>query len=439
MTKPSRHQLETFGQQLSSGLILGLIQVIFAVSYAALMFSGRLRHFIAYAMTVTLITATAGGLYGLFSQEPTFISGPGPTRPRCSRASWWRSLRFPPRDRRRCMRPLRCCWWRRSPPAHLPADRALRRDPAGALHPVPGDGRLPRVGRLADVQRRAPSLPGHRSLAGVTPCWTIRRPNSRRRAAGRRARLDDPPSGAAMAIPLFIAGTSIAINLLVREFCPPSIAACSPDRWFFAPFQQLEWLPPWQLQLDSAIALELLRLLPSFAVAFVGTLTVLLSLSSLELTYRRDFKLEPALRLHGWMTIAAALGGYLGVISIGRSTMCRQTGGGRWSGLVIAAVCLAVLFGLGGLMAWIPKVSLGALVLYLGVGMLRQWLWDLRRDLRPADLLQVVSILVCVIVFGYVVGFLAGLLAACIFFVVNYSHMPSIRLKTPRCNRCAVL
>jgi hypothetical protein len=72
---------------------------------------------------------------------------------------------------------------------------------------------------------------------------------------------------------------------------------------------------------------------------------VLLSLSSLELTYRSDYRLEPALRLHGPMTLfTAALGGYLCVISIGRSTMCHQTRGGRWSCLVIAGVCVAVLF-----------------------------------------------------------------------------------------------
>ena len=55
---------------------------------------------------------------------------------------------------------------------------------------------------------------------------------------------------------------------------------------------------------------------------------------------------------------------------------------------------------------------------------------DLRKELAGADLLQVLSILVCVVAFGYVVGFLAGLLASCIFFVVNYARMPHIRLDT---------
>jgi SulP family sulfate permease len=62
--------------------------------------------------------------------------------------------------------------------------------------------------------------------------------------------------------------------------------------------------------------------------------------------------------------------------------------------------------------------------------MLRQWFWDLRGSVSRTDWLQIAAILVCVVLFGYVVGFFVGLLAACIFFVVTYSRMPSIRLAT---------
>ena len=435
MIKPSQQEFGRLGQQLSSGLILGLIQVIFAVSYAALMFSGRLSSYIAYAMTVTLITAAAGGLYGLFSQEPTFVSGPESGTSSVLAGVMVALAALPATG---------------TPPLHAAlavllvasvstaltyllivrfgATRLVRFIPfqvmagflastgwlmaSGALNIIAGtplsvDG----VAALMDQPWR-PELAVGLLLVGVL-AWLIKR------------------FGAALAIPVFVVGTTLVVNVAVRQLCQAS-PACSLERWFFPPFGQLEWLPPWRLQLDAGMALELLRLLPSFlAVAFVGTLTVLLSLSSLELTYRKDFQLEPALRVHGRMTLlTAALGGYLCVISIGRSTMCHQTRGGRWSCLVIAGVCMAVLFGLGGLMAWIPKVALGALVLWLGLDLLRQWVWDLRKELSRVDLAQVVSILVCVIVFGYVVGFLAGLLAACIFFVVNYSHMPYIRLDT---------
>lgn len=436
MIKPSQQVFERLAQQLSSGLILGLIQVIFAVSYAALMFSGPLSSYMAYAMTVTLITAAAGGLYGLFSQEPTFVSGPESGTSSVLAGVMVALAALPATSA--------------TPPLHAAlavllvasvtsalsyllivrfgATRLVRFIPfqvmagflaatgwlmcSGALNIIAGTPlSVPGITALLENPERPELAVG--LLLAVVLASMIRR------------------LGAALAIPLFVLATTLAVNLAVRYLCDGA-PACSPERWFFPPFVRLEWLPPWQLQLDRDMALELLRLLPSFlAVAFVGTLTVLLSLSSLELTYRNDFQLEPALRLHGRMTLlTAALGGYLCVISIGRSTMCHQTRGGRWSCLVIAGACVAVLFGFGGLMAWIPKVALGALVLWLGLDLLRQWLWDLRKELSRIDLAQVVSILVCVIVFGYVVGFLAGLLAACIFFVVNYSHMPYIRLDT---------
>ena len=435
MIKPSQPQFNRLAQQLSSGLILGLIQVIFAVSYAALMFSGRLSSYMAYAMTVTLITAAAGGLYGLFAQEPTLVSGPE-SGTSSVLAGMMVALAAMPASG--------------TPPLHAALAILLVASITSALTYLLivrfGATRLVRfipfqvmAGFLAATGWLMCS--GALNIIAGTPL-TVAGITSLLEHPGR---LELPVGlllvvvlallirrfGAATAIPLFVVATTLMVNVVVRQLCP-GMAECSLERWFFPPFVRLEWLPPWQLQLDAGMVRELLLLLPSFfAVAFVGTLTVLLSLSSLELTYRNDFQLEPALRLHGRMTLlTAALGGYLCVISIGRSTMCHQTRGGRWSCLVIAGACVAVLFGFGGLMAWIPKVALGALVLWLGLDLLRQWLWDLRKELSRIDLAQVVSILACVIVFGYVVGFLAGLLAACIFFVVNYSHMPYIRLDT---------
>ena len=421
--------------QLSSGLILGLSTVIYAVSYAALMFSGKLSPYVAYGLTITLITAAAGGLYGLFAEEPSFVNGPD-SNTSSVLAGMMVALAATPLPGLQALHAAVALLLVASVSTaltyllieHFGAARLVRFIPfqvmagflastgwlmsSGALNIIAGTP-LTLEGLASLVERPARPELVVGVLLMIALHWLARR------------------FSAALVFPVFIVAASIAVNVVTRLVCPAS-PLCAADLWFFQPFEQLQWLPPWRLQADGATLRELLALVPSFvALAFVATLTVLLSLSSLELTYKRDFKLEPALRLHGRMTLVTALlGGYMGVISIGRSQMCRQTGGGRWTGLVISAVCLAVLFGLGWVMAWIPKAALGALVLYLGVGMLRQWLWDLRHDLSKVDMLQVVSILVCVIVFGYVVGFLAGLLAACIFFVVNYSHLPYIRLDT---------
>ena len=435
MIKPSQQEFGRLAQQLSSGLILGLIQVIFAVSYAALMFSGRLAPYMAYAMTVTLITATAGGLYGLFSQEPTFISGPE-SGTSSVLAGMMVAIAAIPATTTLPLHAALAVLLVASLSTALTYLLIVRFGATRLVRFIPFQvmaGFLAATGWLMCSGALNIIAGTPLTVAGITSL--MEHPDRPELAVGlllvlvlggliRRF-------GAATAIPLFVVATTLLVNLVVRQLCP-SLPACNPSHWFFPPFLRLEWLPPWELQIDQGMAMQLLRLLPSFfAVAFVGTLTVLLSLSSLELTYRADFQLEPALRLHGRMTLLTALlGGYVCVISIGRSTMCHQTRGGRWSCVVIALACLAVLFGFGGLMAWIPKVALGALVLWLGLDLLRQWLWDLRKELGRIDLAQVVAILACVIVFGYVVGFLAGLLAACIFFVVNYSHMPYIRLDT---------
>lgn len=427
--------MKGLARQLSSGLILGLSAVIYAISYAALMFSGALSPYLAYGLTVALITAAAGGLYGLFAEESTFVSGPD-SNTSSVLAGMMAALAATPMPGTPPLHAALAVLMAASVSTALTFLLIERFGVARLVRFVPfqvmagflaSTGWLMSSGALNIIAGTPLSLDTVLALAeqpwrpelvvGIALMLALGRLNRR--------------FGAAVAIPGFVIGVSVVVNLAVRLGCP-RVPSCHPDRWFFQPFQRLEWLAPWQLQVDSGAWLEIARLAPSFlAVAFVATLTVLLSLSSLELAYQRDFRLEPALRLHGRMNLlTAAIGGYVGLISIGRSTMCRQTGGGRLSSGVIAAVCIAVLLGLGWLLAWIPKVALGALVLYLGVGMLRQWLWDLRKELAGTDLLQVVSILMCVIAFGYVVGFLAGLLAACIFFVVNYARMPHVRLDT---------
>jgi SulP family sulfate permease len=421
--------------QISSGLILGLSSVIYAASYAALMFSGPLAGYVGYGIAICLITAAIGGLYGRFAEEPTLVSGPDGNTSSvlagilgtalaaghvpasgalnqalvillaaslCTAACFLLIERF---KLTRLVRfvPLQVTAGFLASSGWLMASGALN---VMAGTPLTFEG----VQALAQRPWR-PELLGGIALTGVLALLHRR-------------------LSAAFAIPLFVLGATALVNFGASAWC--HAPACDASAWFFASFDHLHWRAPWSLRLDGAVALSLVPLIPSFlALAFIGTLTVLLSLSSLELTYGRDFRLEQALRLHGRSTIVATLlGGYLGVISIGRSTMCRSTGGGRWSGFIIAGICLAVLLGLGSAIAWVPKAALGALVLYIGLGMLKQWLWDLRAALRPSEWLQVLGILLCVVAFGYVIGFFAGVLAACIFFVVNYSRMPFIGLDT---------
>ena len=74
--------------------------------------------------------------------------------------------------------------------------------------------------------------------------------------------------------------------------------------------------------------------------------------------------------------------------------------------------------------------AIGGLVLYLGVAMLRQWIWDVRHTARPVEVLQILLIVAITARHGFIAGFGAGVLIACVTFVVTYSRIPLTDLAT---------
>lgn len=196
--------------------------------------------------------------------------------------------------------------------------------------------------------------------------------------------------------------------------------------WLFesAPVQ---WAPPWRL-LDAA-ALDWRWLaqqwLDMLAVAAVAIITVLLGATGLEVMSRRDISLDHELRTHGWLNLlCAALGGYLSLVSVGRSAVLLESGAQtRAAGLLAAAVCAAALAGAGLLLGWVPKVVPAAFLLYLGVAILHEWVIDARKRLSLVDWTLIVIILGITATIGFTVAVLAGVLASCLNFAFNYSRV----------------
>lgn len=424
--------------QISSGLIVGLSAIIYAVSYAALMFNGSLSGYVAYGMGMAIVAAMIGGLYGVFAEDPTLVSGPD-----SNTSSVLAGM----------VTVLAAVNVSAPHPEHDALLMILMASVLTAVIYLAIDRfNLARFVRFVPFQVMAGFLAatgwmmcsGALNIIAQTPL----------NAKGIALFLAHPFNPAlivgvalaimlvflnkrfkpAIVVPLFMVVVTIAAYLLLPLLCTSECKQpnCNLTDWYFQSFDKVKWAFPWELRPSQAFWDALPGLIPSMlAVSFVATLTVLLSLSSLELDYRRDFGLSRALRLHGGLTLlAAGLGGYLGIISIARSNMCKQTGGGKITGFVIALSCFAVLMGLGWVIAAVPKVAVGALVLYLGIGMLQQWVWNLRKAMNRLDFAQVLTILVSIILFGYVVGFLVGVVISCIVFVVNYSSMSQARLNT---------
>jgi SulP family sulfate permease len=231
-------------------------------------------------------------------------------------------------------------------------------------------------------------------------------------------------------IPLvMLAATVIAQIMLSNGLCA---ARCDADIWRFSNDHAVQWMPPWQIQLDTADVQHIVASLPGMlVVSFVAVLTVLLSVSTLEITFQREFELNKMLRAHALLAgLSAALGGYIALITIGRTVLSSQTGGKVLAGVIAAGVCIAVLLGAGTVIFHIPKAALGGLVLYLGVSFLKHWLWDKRKSTSALEYVQIFLILGIVANYGYMTGFAAGLLLSCVLFVVTYSRVPLANLAT---------
>lgn len=205
-----------------------------------------------------------------------------------------------------------------------------------------------------------------------------------------------------------------------------STAEARQAGWLFesAPVQ---WAPPWRLLDGMAPDWRWLaqQWLDMLAVAAVAIITVLLGATGLEVMSRRDISLDHELRTHGWLNLlCAGLGGYLSLVSVSRSAVLLESGAQtRAAGLLAAGVCAVALAAAGLLLGWVPKVVPAAFLLYLGLAILHEWVVDSRKRLSLVDWTLIVIILGITATIGFTVAVLVGVLASCLSFAFNYSRV----------------
>lgn len=426
-------------RQTSAGLISGLSAVIYALSYGALLFAGPLSGLVGYAITVTLITAVIGAIMGALSDGKSFIAGPD-----SNTVTVLASI----------VAGLGAMNLADPKTAHLALELALtttmltcilcgltfffiaRANLAQLVRYIPFAvmaGFLAATGWLisSGALNIIAGLP--LSIAGLNAF--IADPLRPELAAGLVIAgilfVLAPRVSGAVLIPAVMMVATIAVNLLLQSGACVA-ETCAPNRWLFEKMTALPWLPPWTLTLTLQDAGFLFDHLPAMlVVTFVGLVTALLSVASLELSYKKEFDLNKILQQHAVGSgLSAAVGGFTPLLSIGRSLLNHQAGGGRVGGFIAAGVCLATLLGAGAVVSYVPKPALGGLVLFLGLGMLKQWLWDPRRTASRIEIAQIMLILVLVANFGFMVGFSAGVILSCIVFIVTYSRIPIASVAT---------
>ena len=423
---------------VTAGLIAGLLTLTYSVSYAALIFSGDLAPYLSVGISSALIGAVVlGGVVALGSSLPFIIAGPdGNAAAILALIATTVSVQMAETASGEAIAVT--IWvailgstlltggflWLMG---RLRLGRFIRFIP----YPVVG-GFLAGVGLLlaqgafkvmtdtSPTLRNLPSFLASESVMLWLPGLVLA--IALKWALGRFRHCLTLPT-VLLAATLLVHG-SLRLVGLNRE---QAIA----QGWLLEPFASTNPLQPWQtLSWEevqwSALVTQTGSLLTLFAVVAI---TILLCATSIEMATDQDMDFDQELCVAGIANVTTGmLGGMVGHLSVSRSLLSRQAGAThRLSGIVAAVFCGGVAIWGSAILAFLPKAILGGLLLYLGLGLLIEWVYEAYFRLSWVDYGLVLAILLIGAQFGFLAGVGVGLLIACLLFVITYSSLRVIR------------
>ena len=210
-----------------------------------------------------------------------------------------------------------------------------------------------------------------------------------------------------------------------------SIDAAKHGRWLLGPFESVRLWQPWTLRaITGADWSAVLSQWTGIATAvFVATIAILFNISGTEVVLHRDLDTNRELRDSGVLNvISGALGGIPGYHALSLTALAeRMRVDARVAGLIAAAVPLAgVIFG-ASVIELIPRMVVGGVLVFLGLAFLVDWVWDKRKVLPPLEYGVVLAILAVIIGRGYLPGVVVGLVLAVVLFAINYGRIELVR------------
>ena len=161
----------------------------------------------------------------------------------------------------------------------------------------------------------------------------------------------------------------------------------------------------------------------------VALLALLLNASGIEQMLKRDGDLNRELQVAGVANAAAGLGGgIIGFHALSFTALANRAGAvGRMVSLVGAGVCGVVLIVGTEALSLFPRAILGGLLVFLGLAFLVEWLYEAWFKLPRRDYLVIVFIVLAVAAVGLLPGVAVGLVAAIVLFVIDYSRTDVVR------------
>ena len=233
-----------------------------------------------------------------------------------------------------------------------------------------------------------------------------------------------------LVMPIILIFTILAAHL-VLFLAGMNLDQAMSKGWLLSPFPQ-------DLFIQSFTSLHFSGFVPHIpsegvgdiiAMMIISAMVILLNASSVELTTGKDIDLDRELSSTGFANILVApFGGMTGCMALSRTILNFKAGAvHRLSGIVSALFCAVILLFAAQALALFPRPVLGGLLLYLGLSLLAEWVWDGWKRLSKFDLLLVIGIIIIIAIKGFLWGVGMGLVASCLIFAFNYGRTGCIR------------
>jgi SulP family sulfate permease len=231
----------------------------------------------------------------------------------------------------------------------------------------------------------------------------------------------------AVAIPVTFLG-SIAASLVTATVLHVSFDELRTTGWLFSMPQASPWLA-WLPHGPIDVHATLMSVPAMLVVAIVSAVTLLFNETGIELLTGTDVDLDRELRLTGFANIAGALlGGMVAYVSFARTSLNHQLGvRDRSIGVVVALGALAaIVFGPWHLIDFVPVFAPAGLLIALGGGVAYRWLIRPHRGQSRGDYITIWAIVLAIVWLGFVPGIVVGLAVGCITFVVRYGRVDAV-------------
>jgi sulfate permease, SulP family len=233
-----------------------------------------------------------------------------------------------------------------------------------------------------------------------------------------------------LALPATVLGAA-ALFYAIVALSGAGLDGASAGGWLLGPFPSGNLWP--SLSLADLAQVHWPSLAPQLVsvvtIALMSAVAVLLNASGLELTTQREVNLNRELQAAGAGNLGAGLlGGLVGYQQLSISAMNHKvSGGSRLAPLAGALLCGLALFVGGEALSLFPKMVLGGLLFYLGFSFFVEWVVHTWPVMPRTDYAIILLILLVTTVAGFLQAVGVGLVVAVALFVVNYSRIDIVR------------